>query len=134
MTFVEAIKSCLGKYITWHGRAPRSEYWFFYLFTVIAILVAMIIDNVLGTTFKAGSISFPYGWFYLLAGLALFLPGLSAAVRRLHDTNRSGWWYWIALVPLAGAIALLVFFCLKGTPGENRYGSDPLSPSADVFS
>ena len=58
---------------------------------------------------------------YVVVGLPLVLAGISLAVRRLHDTNRSGWWWWIGLVPLVGGIVLLVFYLLSGTPGPNRY-------------
>ncbi|MEI7932664.1 MAG: DUF805 domain-containing protein [Alphaproteobacteria bacterium] len=120
--------------MTWKGRAPRSEFWFFVLFAWLIYIVAIIVDNVLGSSFKMGGVSIGYGWAYSLAALGLFLPNLAVMVRRLHDTNHSGWWYWIALVPLLGAILLLVWFCTKGTTGENRFGSDPLGPSAEVFS
>jgi uncharacterized membrane protein YhaH (DUF805 family) len=62
-----------------------------------------------------------------LSGLALLLPNLAVAVRRLHDTDRSGWWLLIALLPLIGLIVLIVFFCIRGTPGPNRFGPDPLA-------
>ena len=126
MTFVKAIESSLSQYMTFRGRAARSEFWFFYLFSIICSVVAIIIDNILGTQFKnidslSGGL---YGYVYLLVALGLFIPNLSVFVRRLHDTNRSGWWYWILLIPLIGVILLLVW---KGTGGDNEYGPDPLS-------
>ena len=129
MTFVKAIESSLSQYMTFRGRASRSEFWFFYLFSSIWSVVAIIIDNILGTQFKkidslSGGL---YGYVYLLVALGLFIPNLSVFVRRLHDTNRSGWWYWILLIPLIGVILLLVWLCSKGTSGDNDYGSDPLS-------
>jgi uncharacterized membrane protein YhaH (DUF805 family) len=66
-----------------------------------------------------------------LAALTNLLPGISVTVRRLHDTDRSGWWYWIGLIPLVGAILLLIWFCTRGTDGANRFGPDPLSGVAD---
>ncbi|MEP7222887.1 MAG: DUF805 domain-containing protein [Novosphingobium sp.] len=132
MTFSESIKTCLSKYTTWQGRASRSEFWFFYLFMLICMAVAAAIDNVLGTTFKfmnpasGVEVSIGYGYAYALVGLGLLLPQLAVLVRRLHDTGRSGWWYWLFLVPLIGAILLLVWFCSRGTVGNNDYGSDPL--------
>lgn len=131
MTFQEAVKTCLSKYVTFSGRASRSEYWFFYLATVIVIFVAGILDRALGLDFKMSNPvtgleqSVGYGWLYVIAGLALLLPSLAAMVRRLHDTNRSGWWWLIALTGI-GAIVLLVWFVTKGTTGENQYGPDPL--------
>jgi len=132
MTFGESVRTCLSKYVTWQGRASRSEYWYFVLFAILCYIAAMIIDNALGTTFKfmnpqtGEEQSLGYGYAYMLVALGLFLPALSAMVRRLHDTDRSGWWYWIALIPLIGAIVLLVWFCTRGTVGDNRYGPDPL--------
>ncbi len=132
MTFSESIKTCLSKFVTWQGRASRSEYWFFILFAVICYVVATIVDRALGTTFMmtnpiTGELqSSGYGYVYALTALALFLPSLAAMVRRLHDTNRSGWWFWLALIPLIGGIILLVWFCGRGTVGNNNYGSDPL--------
>ncbi len=129
MTFVKAIESSLSQYMTFRGRAARSEFWFFNLFSSICSVVAIIIDNILGIQFKnidslSGGL---YGYIYLLVALGLFIPNLSVSVRRLHDTNRSGRWYWILLVPLIGVILLLVWLCSKGTGGDNEYGPDPLS-------
>lgn len=131
MTFQEAVKTCLSKYVTFSGRASRSEYWFFYLATILIMIVASILDGILGTGFKAVNPltgleqNSGYGWIYLLAVLGLFLPSLAVGIRRLHDGNRSGWWWLIALTGI-GAIVLLVWFIQKGTTGENRYGPDPL--------
>lgn len=131
MTFQDAVKTCLSKYVTFSGRASRSEYWFFYLATILIMIVASILDGILGTGFKAVNPltgleqNSGYGWIYLLAVLGLFLPSLAVGIRRLHDGNRSGWWWLIALTGI-GAIVLLVWFIQKGTTGENRYGPDPL--------
>ncbi len=132
MTFGESISTCLSKYVSWQGRAARSEFWYFMLFSVICYIAASIIDKMLGTTFNFTNPvsgveeSLGYGYVYALVALGLFLPALAATVRRLHDTDRSGWWYWIALVPILGAILLLVWFCSRGTAGSNRFGHDPL--------
>ena len=131
MTFGDSIKTCFAKYATFQGRASRSEFWYFALFGLGCYVIASIIDNALGTTFKipdgsGGMRSMGYGYAYALVGLGLFLPNLSVMVRRLHDKNRSGWWYWIILVPLIGIILVLVWFCSRGTQGPNDYGHDPL--------
>ncbi|MES2984880.1 MAG: DUF805 domain-containing protein [Pseudomonadota bacterium] len=118
MNLAEAIKSGFNNYVTFSGRASRSAYWFWVLFVFIAAVVASVIDKALFGGFDL---------LYVAVLLATFLPGLSVLVRRLHDTNRSGWWYWILLIPVAGWIALIVFLCLKGTPGDNRFGPDPLA-------
>lgn len=119
MGFVEAIKSCFGKYATFQGRACRSEYWFFYLFYTLAYVIASIVDAVLG---------FPILTLVFL--LATVVPILAVGVRRLHDTDRSGWWLLIPLVPLIGGIVLLIWTCSRGTTGDNRFGSDPLADDA----
>jgi uncharacterized membrane protein YhaH (DUF805 family) len=132
MSFAEAIRSCYGKYATFSGRARRSEYWFFQLFFWLVYIAFFALIGV-GNAFPQGATR---GLFVGLVGLAFiafvlgsFLPHLSVLVRRLHDGDRSGWWYWIALVPLVGAILLLVWFCTKGTDGSNRYGPDPFDPA-----
>ena len=116
MDFSTAIRTCLRKYATFAGRAPRSEYWFYFLFQLIAIVAGMIADSVLGTNMII----------YALVVLGLLLPTIAVGVRRLHDTNRSGWWILIGFVPIVGAIVLLIWVCTKGTDGPNTYGADPL--------
>ena len=121
MSFTDAVKSCFSKYVTFSGRAPRSEYWFWALFTIGVGVLLRIIDNVLlGAPMASGGI---LGGLFVLG---TFLPAISVAVRRLHDIDRSGWWYWIVLVPIIGIILLIVWFCTKGTAGPNRFGTDPL--------
>lgn len=111
----------LRKYATFEGRARRKEYWFFILFNVLAVVVLGIIDVVLGTSSKEAGLGLLSG-IYLLAVL---LPALAVTVRRLHDTDRSGWWILIEFIPLIGGLVLLVFTLLDGTPGSNRFGPSP---------
>lgn len=118
MGFGQAVQSVLGQYAGFSGRARRAEYWWFTLFAVLVTVVAVVIDMVLGT----------YPAVYAIAVLALLLPSLAVTVRRLHDTDRSGWWLLIALVPLVGGITLLVFDLIEGTPGPNRFGPSPKHP------
>ncbi|WP_406061500.1 DUF805 domain-containing protein [Micromonospora sp. NBC_00860] len=122
MSFGAAIKSVFSQYVGFSGRARRSEYWWWTLFTILVSIVAAILDSALGLTFVDGSTT---GFIGLIASLALLLPSLAVAVRRLHDTDRTGWWLLIALVPFVGAIVLLVFFVLDSTPGANRFGPNP---------
>lgn len=113
----------LRKYAVFSGRARRKEYWYFVLFNIIICLVLAVIDGVTGTLYVQEGIG-------LLGGiytLAILIPGLAVSVRRLHDTDRSGWWLLIAFVPLIGAVVLLVFVVQDGTLGENYYGSNPKS-------
>ncbi|GAA4495809.1 DUF805 domain-containing protein [Pseudaeromonas paramecii] len=106
--------SVLKNYVTFNGRARRTEYWMFTLFNIIFSIVAGVLDAVLGL-----------GFINLIYTLAVLLPAIAVGVRRLHDTDRSGWWMLIGLIPLIGAIVLLVFFCLEGEKQENRFGADP---------
>jgi uncharacterized membrane protein YhaH (DUF805 family) len=112
MGFSDAIRTCLSKYVSFEGRAVRSEYWYFALFIFIVEIVAYAID--------AGVFGRPI--LYSIAALALMLPSLAVGARRLHDTDRSGWWLLISFVPLIGAILLIVWFCTPGTPGANKFG------------
>lgn len=114
-------KVVFENYANFNGRARRSEYWYFALMNLIILIVAAVLDNVLGLTFGA----LPYGYLYLAFALAVFIPGLAVAVRRLHDVGKSGWFYFIVLIPIVGAIWLLVLFFTEGTRGENQYGADP---------
>jgi uncharacterized membrane protein YhaH (DUF805 family) len=137
----ELVRQGHKQYVDFHGRARRQEYWMFTLFSVIISIVLGVIDNLLGTgsfstSSGGGEIGVAAGM-GLLGGiywLAVLLPSLAVSVRRLHDTDRSGWWLLIALVPLVGAIVLLVFCALEGTRGPNRYGEDPKSQaSAEAY-
>jgi uncharacterized membrane protein YhaH (DUF805 family) len=114
MSFPEAVRVCFSKYVTFTGRARRSEYWWFVLFVALVSLVASAID------FSADIMVFQ-----VIVGLALLLPELAVAVRRLHDTDRTGWWLLIGLVPVIGGIVLLVFFLIDSDPDANRYGASP---------
>ena len=93
----------------------------FALFNLIFACVAAVVDNVVGTTISG----LPYGLFYFVYALAVLIPGLAVSVRRLHDIGKSGWWMFIVLIPIIGAIWLLVLVCTAGTPGSNAYGLNP---------
>jgi uncharacterized membrane protein YhaH (DUF805 family) len=118
MSFGDAVKTCFTKYVDFKGRAARPEYWWFFLSYVIVYIVALIVFGAL----KAPVVAY-------IVILAYVLPLLSAAVRRLHDTGRSGWWYFIGLIPLVGPIILIVFLASAGNPGGNAYGPPPGGPS-----
>lgn len=153
MSPIDWAKRPLQKYADFSGRAPRAEYWWFTLFAVIALAVLSIIENILGI---GGMVMGVYGPLTCLLYLALLVPSLAVGVRRLHDTDRTGWWllpcfvfYGLAmalggrdmvegnataafgmagilmLIGVGFAIVLLVFYCLEGTKGDNKYGPDP---------
>ena len=115
MGFGQAISSGFSNYVNFSDRSARSAYWFWILFVLIADIVAIAIDAAIGMQIVSS-----------LFGLAVLLPGLAVTVRRLHDLDRTGWWIFLGLIPLVGAIILLIWFCSKGTDGPNRFGPDPL--------
>jgi uncharacterized membrane protein YhaH (DUF805 family) len=155
------------KYAQFSGRSRRKEYWMWVLFIVIVSTVLRMIESLLGLGPIGGGLNSTYsagvggnGPLSGLFGLAVLVPGLAVAVRRLHDTNRSGWWM-LALVGVAvaaiaavvgvlfgavgmtlvfvlvggyvlAAIVLFVFMCLEGTRGPNRFGPDPKDPNGDL--
>jgi uncharacterized membrane protein YhaH (DUF805 family) len=110
-----SIMICLRNYVTFQGRAPRAEFWWFTLFQVIVQLsLPLLITMVWPGQDKLAA---------AIVSLALFLPSIAVSVRRLHDLNRSGWWMWIVLIPVIGALVLLVWYCTRGTRGSNRFGA-----------
>ena len=111
----------LKNYVGFSGRARRKEYWMFVLFNVIFAVVAMILDNVLGLASK----ELGYGPIYGIYALVMILPSLAVAARRLHDIGKSGWWLLIALIPIVGAIMLIIWDVREGERGDNRFGPDP---------
>ena len=113
--YIEVLK----KYAVFNGRAGREEYWYFVLFNIIASVVLSIVDHFLGIAL-----------FGSLYALAVLLPGIGVSIRRLHDTNRSGWWLLIAFIPLIGAIVLLVFMVQEGTSDNNQFGANPVGRPA----
>ena len=115
--YIKALK----QYVDFKGRARRKEYWMFFLFNMIFAIIAMVLDNVLGLANPMVG----YGAIYGIYALATFLPGLALGVRRLHDVGKSGWMMFIALIPLIGAIWLIVLICTNGESGDNKYGADP---------
>lgn len=111
----------LQKYAVFHGRACRSEYWFFILINIIISIILNLIDLSIGTYN-------PENGFGLLSGiysLFVLVPTLAVMVRRLHDSNKTGWWLLLLFIPIAGPIVLLIFFVLDSTPGDNEYGPSP---------
>jgi uncharacterized membrane protein YhaH (DUF805 family) len=109
--YVEVFK----KYAVFDGRATRTEFWTFTLGNMVVGVALAILGGI-----SDGFVVLSY-----LFSLATFLPSLAVGVRRLHDTGRSGWWWLIGLIPLVGAIVLLVFFVQDSQPGTNEYGPNP---------
>jgi len=115
--YLEALK----KYAVFSGRSRRKEYWYFFLFNSIFYLILLIIDTLTGTYNQENGM----GLLTMIYFIAVLLPSLGLSVRRLHDTNRRGWWILLSLIPIIGAIVLLIFMVQDSTPGENRFGSNP---------
>lgn len=109
MTFSDSVKTCFSKYATFSGRASRSEYWWFWVFNVLVSACLALVLPALSTVYS----------------LVVLLPNLAVSVRRLHDVGKSGWMYLICLIPLVGAIWLLVLACTDSEPGANQYGENP---------
>ena len=112
----------LQNYATFSGRARRSEYWYFALFNLIFGIVAIILDNVLGIAMEGMG---NYGPLYSLYSIVVLIPGLAVLVRRLHDVGKSGWMFFIALIPIIGAIWLLVLLATDSEAGSNKWGENP---------
>ena len=121
MNPIQAVSSGFRGYVDFKGRSSRSEFWWWILFAGIVGWVSQILDSSLGTPgyFIGQQYS---GLLYTLAVLGLLLPYLAVSVRRLHDRGRSGFWLFIALVPVIGVILLIVWFVLRGNEGTNQYG------------
>jgi uncharacterized membrane protein YhaH (DUF805 family) len=144
----------LRRYAEFSGRSRRKEYWMYTLLVVIVALVVGLIEGALGLTGMVG----PYGPLSALLAVGTFIPSIAVGIRRLHDTNRSGWWMLLVIVPytamaalllsgnlvLAGTMGLVAMVCalgflvlmvLEGTKGPNNYGPDPKGPDVqEVFS
>jgi uncharacterized membrane protein YhaH (DUF805 family) len=122
VTFGQSVATCFRKYAEFKGRASRSEYWYFYLLLMLALVVpwvvaAVVLDSSGGLAALVGVLALGY--------LAMLLPYLAVMVRRLHDTGRPGWSFFVVLIPFVGGLVLLVFLASRGTPGPNAYGPDP---------
>jgi uncharacterized membrane protein YhaH (DUF805 family) len=120
MDFMTAVRTCFSKYVDFSGRARRSEFWYFFLFSVLVQVVASILDSILGTDYDTGS----GGLVSAIAALALFLPSIAVSARRLHDIGKSGWWQLLAIIPIIGWIMVIIWYCTDSKP-DNQYGPNP---------
>jgi uncharacterized membrane protein YhaH (DUF805 family) len=115
LDFGTSIRTCFSKYATFTGRAARSEFWFFELFLLGVNVVLLLIDSSVLS---------------LIVGLGTLLPALAVGARRLHDTDKTGWWQLLFVFPFVGLVILIIFWAQIGSAGTNRYGDDPLAPPA----
>ncbi len=109
-----------NKYATFSGRARRKEYWMFLLINLVVTVVLALIDSLIGSASESGM-----GLLSSVYSIGVLIPSLALSVRRLHDIGRTGWWVLISIIPVIGAVVLLVFMLLDSEPGSNRYGANP---------
>ena len=114
------LKVMRDNYANFSGRARRKEYWMFVLVQTIVMIGLMILDSVLGLDFELQGISLGYGYLYLIGLIVHFIPSLAVLVRRLHDVGKSGWFYFIFLIPIIGVLWLLVLYCTEGQKQDNK--------------
>lgn len=119
------LKVVRDNYANFNGRARREEYWMFVLFNMLFAIGIAVISSVLTSLTNIEA----FFGLYAIYILGVLVPSLAVAVRRLHDINKSGWFYLIVLIPIIGSIWLLVLFVTEGDAGANDYGTDPKSPS-----
>ncbi|GAA1726084.1 DUF805 domain-containing protein [Isoptericola hypogeus] len=140
MSFPDSVKSVFSQYATFSGRARRSEFWFWYLFLVIVGgVVGTVVGIVAASSYDATTETFGAGLYVVsslvsLVWLALVLPTLAVMVRRLHDQDKSGFFWFLSLIPLVGGIIMIVLYALPGTAGPNRFGPDPKVAQAPAAS
>ena len=126
MSFLSAVRTCLAQYASFRGRARRSEYWFFTLFVVLTNLLGSALKAALANAAPENAVII-FALVFDLLYLALLLPHLAVTTRRLHDTDHSGWWILIGLIPVIGTIIVLIWMCTPGDDGPNRFGPPPTS-------
>ena len=117
MRFTESVSVCFKKYFVFKGRASRSEYWWFQLIVAPSYVLSEITETE----------SAPISFLFLAITLFTLIPAIAAGVRRLHDTNRSGFYLLISFIPLIGSLIMLFFLIPEGTKGKNIYGADPVA-------
>ena len=132
MSFTEAVSSVYRNYAKFDGRASRAEYWWFTLFAFLVIFgLAFAAGMVAGITrVSTSSASTLVVIGLVIFGIVSFIPSIAVGVRRLHDSEKSGWWYLLVLIPYLGGLILLILLALPGSPGYNRYGPPPGRSSA----
>ena len=135
MSFIEAVKSYFLKWNDFKTRSCRSEYWWATLFIFFAsYLVSFMTGYFIGVTFAFAGFSEDaiitlVGIATLIIQVFIIIASTALVVRRLHDVDKSGWWY-LLIFTIVGAIPLLIWFCRKGSDGRNRFGEDPFEKDA----
>ncbi|MBP4138017.1 DUF805 domain-containing protein [Flavobacterium geliluteum] len=126
-------KVVFENYANFKGRARRSEYWYFVLANALISVALIILGGAIGRLFGDGITGVIVGYaFFLLYTLATLIPSLGVVARRLHDVNKSGWFYFVSFIPLVGPIWILILFCTEGDAGSNQYGPDPKNETDQI--
>lgn len=127
MGFVAAVRSGFRNYANFDGRACRAEYWWWALFALLTYVLSVLIDSAIGTTFGPAMVGqwALLGWVTIIVYLVILIPSLAVTIRRLHDADRSGAWWFVNFVPVIGELMFLYFLFVPGTPGPNQYGPPP---------
>ena len=125
---MSAVKHVFSNFATFSGRARRSEYWYFVLFSMIVSAVLGIFSKQTPTEIAGQTVMITQNKLLSLYNLIVFLPSLAVVVRRLHDVGKSGWNYLWIFLPIVGWIMILVWLCREGQHGDNRFGPDPKAP------
>ena len=126
MTFSQSIKSVFSKYADFSGRATRSEYWYFYLFNFLMVMVYYIALFAMLVSGSRDSSAVGYlSVMIIIYALVMTIPSLAVTVRRLHDTGHSGWWIFLNLIPVIGSIVLFIWLITDSDPDTNEYGDNP---------
>ena len=128
---IDYYKSVLKNYANFEGRARRSEYWYYTLMNIIIVVALEILAGVCGMA--SSVLTIIVGLLLVIYALGTLVPSIAVMVRRLHDVGKSGWWYFIALIPIVGAIWLLVLLCTDSQPGSNEYGMNPKTGEVDLI-
>ena len=128
MSFGQAVSTCFAKYVTFSGRARRSEYWYWHLFAFLSSMLLWGVEQLLkvpGIEVGAAPNTIKYGWLIIIWSLLLALPTIAVTIRRLHDTGRTGLWWLLSLVCCVGQIVVFIFSLVDSRPGANEYGPNP---------
>ncbi|EAS18962.1 conserved hypothetical protein [Flavobacteria bacterium BBFL7] len=132
MGMMDAVKAVFNNYTDFSGRARRSEYWYWQLFNFIVFLI-LYVPMIIGAATENEAIAIPFAILFLLYALATIIPSLAVIVRRLHDTGRSGWFYFISMIPFVGTIILLIWLIEDSKHGANQWGPNPKGIGNDDF-
>ena len=123
------LKVVKDNYANFTGRARRQEYWMFVLFNLIFVIGVAVVSGILTALTDVAA----FASLYVIYVLGIIIPSLAVAVRRLHDVGKSGWFYFISLIPLIGGIWLIILFATEGDKGPNSYGPDPKQENQQVI-